>query len=293
MGYLFQQLLNGLALGSTYALIALGFSIVYGILRLLNFAHSELITTGAYAGLFFVLVTQKQIVNTTPISIGWLFLSALAAGLAGALVGVILELVAYRPLKKAGKVSVLLSAVGMSIVLQDIGIHLFGAKSIAYGGVVLPFNTEYVAPGFLVLLISILWIVMKKTRLGIWMRAVSDDAETCRLLGINAGLVKSATFFIGGFFAGVAGLVWGIQYNTINPQMGFLPGLKAFSIAVVGTIGNTKGCVIVGLGLGVIEVLLQAFLPSTLSGTRDAVAFFLLILVLFLRPTGLFREQKT
>lgn len=284
MEYLFSQILNGLSLGCIYALVALGFAMVYGVLRLLNFAHSEVFTTGAFMG-YFVLGWAKSVFPAYPYLCLGLAIVAAALGAGG--LALTIERVAYRPIRNLPRVAALLTAIGMSIFIQNVGIKLFGAHSRGYPTLDLGVSPRVLTLTVLCLSYGALHFLVYRTRLGIQMRAVSEDPPTAELMGIDSNRVISAAFIVGGVFAGIAGVLWGLQYSAINPQMGFYPGLKAFIIAVVGSIGNLRGAFVMGVCLGLLEVLGSAYLPSELSPHRDSLIFGMLVLLLIVKPTGL------
>lgn len=285
-----QHIANGMSLGSLYALIAIGYTMVYGILRLINFAHGDIFMIGAY-------LTYYGITYTT---IPWYIVFIIAPVLTGIL-GLLLEKLAYRPLRESPRITVLISAIGASFLLQNLGILIFGGRPkafptpdifnriIKFRGVSLGI-INIIIPIVTIVLLIILNIFIKKTRTGMAMRALSKDYEAASLMGINIDGVISITFFIGSFLAAVGGIMWGIRYPQLMPLMGVMPGLKCFIAAVIGGIGNITGAVMGGFILGLGEILLIAFLPS-LTGYRDAFAFVLLIIILLVKPTGLMGEK--
>ncbi|MFP3867981.1 MAG: branched-chain amino acid ABC transporter permease [Desulfobacteraceae bacterium] len=284
-----QQLINGLSLGSLYALIAIGYTMVYGILRLINFAHGDLLMVAAYAGLFGIGI----------FSLPWELAFPLALVLTG-LMGVLLERGAYRPLRCAPRISLLISAIAASFFLENLALVLLGGRPRAFPvpaflagavnlkGLFIPRLSLY-TPAITMVLLAVLFLIVYRTRVGIAMRAIARDLETTRLMGINVDRLITLTFLIGSVLAGAGGLLWALRYPQVNPYMGILPGLKAFIAAVLGGIGNLAGAVLGGLLLGVLEILIVAFFPAW-AGYRDALAFGLLILVLLFRPTGLLGE---
>ncbi len=262
---------------------------VYGVLRLLNFAHSEVFTFGAFAG-YFTLKMAIRIAPGYPTTA--ILVSMMSAGIGAGILAVIIERIAYRPIRALPKVSVLLSAIGVSILLQNIGIKIFGAHTRAYPDIEMPISPKVLAVIVLAITFSILYVFVFHTKNGIKMRAVSEDPVTARLMGINPESVIILAFFLGGFFAGIGGVVWGLLYSSIDPQMGFSPGLKAFIIAVIGSIGSLNGTFLMGISLGVLESLLLAYLPSSLTAYKDAIVFIILITLLIIRPTGLYGKIK-
>ncbi|BDV00591.1 branched-chain amino acid ABC transporter permease [Thermodesulfomicrobium sp. WS] len=281
-----QHLLNGLTLGSLYALIAIGYTMVYGILRLINFAHSEIFMLGAYCVFWGV----------TLLHLPWP-LALVAAVAAVALVGVLVDRVAYRPLRDAPRISALISAIGVSFFLQNVAIVLFKAiprevyrpewleNPMIMGGVrVLPL-TLFVPVLSLLLMLGLMYIVYH-TKPGLGMRAISKDIETSALMGVPVNSIIALTFGLGSALAAASGIMWALRYPQLQPIMGVIPGFKAFIAAVFGGIGSIPGAVIGGLVLGFLEILIVAFFPD-LAGYRDAFAFVLLIVVLLVKPTGL------
>lgn len=291
-----QHIVNGLALGSTYALIALGYTMVFGILKLINFAHGEVYMLGAFAGYYFA---RAMGFDSNP-SISALMATVAAGMLACALIGFIIERIAYRPLRKAPRINVLITAVGISLLLQYSGQIIFGADpkffpqvyqpsgEIVFGGVSVNPIQLAVFSISVGLMLVLQWIVFR-TRLGRAMRAVSFNHELASLMGIPTNFVISATFILGAALAGAAGVLVGLSYPKIDPLMGVMPGLKAFAAAVLGGVGNVVGAVVGALILGLAEQLLVAYNFSTY---RDALAFVILILILLFKPTGLFGSAR-
>lgn len=287
---LLQQLVNGLSLGSLYALIAVGYTMVYGILRLINFAHGDLIMVTAYVAVMGVGLFSWP----------WPLAAALAILLTG-LVGVILERAAYRPLRRAPRISLLISAIAASFLLENLVLVLAGGRPRAFpapewlagsftlGGLYFP-RLSLVIPAVTALSVGGLFVLVYRTATGRAMRAIAADWETVSLMGVDVNRIISLTFLVGSLLAGVGGILWALKYPQVNPFLGILPGLKAFIAAVLGGIGNLAGAVAGGLLLGLLEVLLVAALPAW-AGYRDAVAFGLLIVLLLVRPTGLWGES--
>jgi len=285
MAYFVEQLGNGLSLGCIYALIALGFAMVYGVLKFLNFAHSEVFTAGTFIA-YFTLRALIPRMGEWPLLV--LCLTLAAAGAGAGVIALLLERVAYRPLRGGSPMTALLSAIGVSILLQNVGIHLFSAHTRGFPALNLPIGPRTFAVMMLAVSLVVLHTIVYRTDIGIRMRAVAEKAETAILMGIAPNRVIATVFFLGGMFAGVAGVVWGTVYGTVHPQMGFHPGLKAFVIAVVGSIGHVMGTFIIGIALGVIEALFNAYLPASVSGYRDTLVFGTLLVTLALRPQGIF-----
>jgi len=291
---LIQHFINGLTLGSIYALIALGYTMVYGILKFINFAHGDILTMGTYVG----LMTYTGLIGTST-NPTWILLSfvvaMLVAMLASAILGVIIERVAYRPLRKAPRLAPLISAIGVSIILMNLAALIFGTKSRNFP---YPFDNSTINWGavtitpheILILAVSLaLMIVLKLfvdfSRMGKAMRATSLDQEVASLMGINVNFIISLTFFIGSALAAVAGVLVAMSYK-VYPTMGGLAGLKAFIAAVVGGIGNISGAMIGGLLLGVLETFGVVVLGIP-EGYKDTIAFGMLILVLLVKPSGI------
>jgi len=289
-------LVSGLCIGSIFALVAVGYTLVYGIIKLINFAHGEFYMVGAYAGFGAFCLLPPGLSPWVAIP-----LMVLAGGTAGAAVAVAAERVAYKPIRRSGRLAALLTAIGVSFLLQNLFAFIANAQPLQYptepaGGVgevcqrtVLIGSDGLVAVRFayigLAVLLSLgLWFLVMRTRFGRAMRAVSQDADAAALMGIDVDWVIRRTFLLGGFLAGIAGTLVGLQSVT-EPMMGFVPGLKAFVAAVLGGIGNLAGAIIGGLALGVIESL--AVWAGVPTGYKDVAAFIILILVLVIRPQGL------
>jgi branched-chain amino acid transport system permease protein len=351
-------LLNGLGLGAIYAFIALGYTMVYGIIRLINFAHGEVFMVGAYIG-YFVLkdlgLERLPLPQPWPVVIS-IVVALLLAGLGAGLLALIVERLAYRPVRKAGRIAALLTAVGVSLFLQNLTLRLFTATprpgpqarewillddlpAVAPGelkvdrtltlsdgstrreavvvaapdapvdaalkerlaaeghtGVFTPVTfSKQQHQAFVLMLLLLcaptLWFLVKKTRMGKAMRAVSEDVDAARLMGIPIERVIMATFFLGAFVAGLGGVVYSATYGKVEPMLGFLPGLKAFVAAVIGGIGSIPGALLGGLVLGLVETLLPLLLLrmgwAEAFGWTDALVFLFLIVVLLVKPTGL------
>ncbi|MGI6484782.1 MAG: branched-chain amino acid ABC transporter permease [Thermoanaerobacterales bacterium] len=282
-----EQIINGMTLGSTYSLIALGYTMVYGILGLINFAHSEIYMTGAFLGLIFVTVYKLP------------FAVALIGSMIGScLLGVIIERAAYKPLRKANRIAPLISAIGVSIFLQNLTLMLAGPQARAFPANI-DISTIEVGTAFrlsslqlLILVTSIalmigLHFLIQKTKIGMAMRATAQDKETAQLMGIKIDKVISFTFAIGSALGGAAGVLVGVYFNSVDPMMGFFPGLKGFVAAVLGGIGIIPGAMLGGLILGLVEMLGAVYM----SQYKDAIAFAVLILILLLKPTGLLGQK--
>jgi branched-chain amino acid transport system permease protein len=291
-----QTLVNGLTLGSVYALIALGYSLVYGVLRLLNFAHGDIYMLGAYVayGVFALLFSKEQMILPAGLLIGLMLLMAmLGAGLAS----VAVERFAYRPLRRAPRIAPLISALGVSFVLQNLVQITVSPKPLSFGsGSLIPTSTAFplgagqihlsrflVLGVTLLLMVALTWLV-RSTRLGRAMRAVAQDMDAAAMMGVDVDRVIMAAFFVGAALAGAGGVLVGIVFFSIQHTMGFLAGLKGFTAAVLGGIGNVPGAVLGGLVLGLAESFTSVYLSATF---RDVIAFLLLILILLIRPHGL------
>jgi branched-chain amino acid transport system permease protein len=306
-----QVLLDGLILGFMYALIALGYTMVYGVLEFINFAHSEIFVTGAFVGVE-ILLSLKAAGLLDAVSPFLVLLVALLLGmLASGLLAVTVERVAYRPLRGAPRLVPLISAIGVSFFLQD-AIRLFesiwrNAFNLVYptmDTLNLRFSlTETIdvsVKSLVVIVASLLMLwglhtLVNRTKIGKAIRAVAEDQATASLMGINVNRMISLTFLIGGAMGGAAGVLFGVQYSLVNPYTGFIPGLKAFTAAVLGGIGNIPGAMIGGLVLGLLEAFAASYLSLLTGGAfgaeyKDIFAFSILILILIFRPKGLLGE---
>jgi branched-chain amino acid transport system permease protein len=282
-----QQLVNGLSLGSIYALIALGYTMVYGIIKLINFAHGDVYMIGAYVGYAVTVFT------------GLGFFPAIIISMAAcAALGMLIERIAYKPLRSSSRIAVLITAIGISLLLEYVMMHFVGPEVRSYpdvlsnqqfdiGGVVINMQQIYIVVTAVVLM-ALLQFIVKNTKRGKAMRAVSIDRDAALLMGIDVNRTISFTFLLGSALAGAAGVLVGIYYNSIDPLMGIMPGLKAFVAAVFGGIGSIPGAMIGGVGIGVIETMVSGYGSSMY---RDAAVFALLIIILIVRPTGLLGKQ--
>ena len=287
-----QQLANGISIGSLYALIAIGYTMVYGILRLINFAHGDIFMMAAYFMIF-------SMVN---FALPW-YISIIVVIAATVLLGVLIEKVAYRPLRDAPRMSIMISAIGVSFLLENLATYLFTGvpkgfpdisfltKAISIGNISFSVAT-LLTPVITIALLYVVLFITNKTKIGMAMRASSVDFETARLMGININKVVSTTFVIGSGLAAIGAVLWGSKYQSIYPLVGVMPGLKCFIAAVLGGIGSITGAVLGGFILGMAEIMLVTFLPA-LTGYRDAIAFIILIIVLLVKPTGLLGEKVT
>jgi branched-chain amino acid transport system permease protein len=286
-----QHFFNALTLGSLYGLIAIGYTMVYGILRLINFAHGEILMFGAYLVFF----------GTFTFMLPW-WLGVIMAIAGASLLGIMVDRVAYRPLRAAPRISALISAIAVSFFIQILCVVLFTGLPCPVlqpewlvapwhvGGLrILPL-TAVVPAITLALVLLLLWVIYR-TKPGLAMRAISKDIETTRLLGVKVDRIIALTFGIGSALAAASGIMWALRYPQIHPYMGIMPGLKAFVAAVFGGIGSIQGAVIGALALGFMEIMIVAFWPQ-LSGYRDAFAFVLLIVILLVKPSGLFGQRQ-
>jgi branched-chain amino acid transport system permease protein len=301
--------ISGIILGGVYAVIALGYTLVYGVLFMINFAHGDVMMLGAFAG-YFVLEAFRAggVLNR---SIGWSIFCVLIAFIVGMLVGmgvaVGLERIAYRPLRKAPRLVPLISAIGASLFLENAAQLMFGTTRRKYanpdiiahnttgwnivvaGQDVLITYTGVLTFALSILLMIGLFLLVKRTKMGKAMRAVAEDKEVAALMGIDVDRVISNTFAISGVLAGAAGVMWGLHLAIVYHYVGFIPGMKAFTAAVMGGIGNIPGAMLGGLALGVMEAMAPAALGMPFQ-LKDVLAFFILVLVLIFRPTGLLGE---
>jgi branched-chain amino acid transport system permease protein len=281
-----QQIVFGLTLGCLYSLLAIGYTMVYGVLRLINFAHGDLLMVSAYIAFFGVV----------SFSLPWFISFAIAILLTGIL-GILIDRGAYRPIRKSPRISALITAIGVSFLLENLGLVIIGGRpktfptpaffdrTFSIGQVQIPVLSLSVVLITAALLVGVI-LVVRRTRVGMAMRALSRDIETVRLMGIDADRVISFTFLLGSTLAGAGGIMWCMKYPAVEPFMGVIPGLKAFVAAVLGGIGNVAGAALGGLILGLAEILIVAIQPDW-SGYRDAFAFAILIVILLTRPTGI------
>ena len=302
MDVLLQQILNGLILGSLYAMVALGYTMVYGILELINFAHGEIVMLGA-----MVAVTVLAVLAALGVPVPLALLAALAAAVAVCVsTGVLVERVAYRPLRNAPRLAPLITAIGVSIVLQNLAMIIWGRQYLSFPPV-LDIQIYEIAGATItnvqILIVAVaavtmggLLLLVQRTRLGRAMRATAQNREVAGLMGVDVNRVIAATFAVGSALAAVAGLLIAAYYGIAHYNMGFILGLKAFSAAVLGGIGNIPGALLGGLLLGVIESLGAGYIGDLTGGFlgshyQDIFAFFILILVLVFRPSGLLGER--
>ncbi|WP_295857178.1 branched-chain amino acid ABC transporter permease [uncultured Xylophilus sp.] len=304
MDILLQQVINGLVLGSMYALVALGYTMVYGIINLINFAHGEVLMIGALTSWTIIGVMQDSMPGTP----GWLILliALLIACVVAAALNFTIEKVAYRPLRNAPKLAPLITAIGMSILLQTLAMIIWKPNYKVYptllpsapihlgGAVITP--TQILILGLTAVSLAVLMWLVNFTRLGRAMRATAENPRVAALMGVKPDMVISATFIIGAVLAAIAGVMYAANYGTAQHTMGFLPGLKAFTAAVFGGIGNLGGAVLGGILLGLIESIGSGYIGALTGGVlgshyTDIFAFVVLIVVLTLRPSGLLGER--
>lgn len=304
MEVLLQQIINGLVLGSMYALVALGYTMVYGIIGLINFAHGDVLMVGALTSWTIIGVMQ----DATPGMPGWLvlLLAVIIAMVVCATLNYTIEKLAYRPLRNSSRLAPLITAIGMSLLLQTFAMIIWKPNPKSYpnmlptepvhiGGAVISITQITILATTVITLAFLMWLV-NRTNLGRAMRATAENPRVAALMGIKPDVVISATFIIGAMLAAIAGVMWASNYGTVQHAMGFMPGLKAFVAAVMGGIGNLAGAVVGGIALGLIESLGAGYLGKLTGGVlgsqyTDIFAFIVLAVVLTLRPSGLLGER--
>ncbi len=281
-----QQMVNGFSLGSMYALIAIGYTMIYGVLRLINFAHGDIMMVGAYAALFSM--------TSLSLPFGFALLFAITVAI---ILGVFTDRVAYKPLRKAPRISLLITAIGISFLLENVFQVIFGGtprsfpvpsyfeQLVTIGSVNLAM-TAILVPIITLFLLSVVLFILYRTKYGMAIRALAFDISTVNLMGIDANMIISIVFALGSSLAAIGGVFWALNYPSIDPLMGVLIGLKAFAAAVLGGIGSVGGAVLGGFIIGFTEVVAVALFPD-LAGFKDAFAFIFLILVLLFKPTGI------
>ncbi|MCL1802048.1 MAG: branched-chain amino acid ABC transporter permease [Eubacteriaceae bacterium] len=286
-----QSVANAISVGSLYAMVAIGYTMVYGILRLINFAHSDIFMMSMY--FVFYLIT----IFALPWPIAFI-----AAVLATGVLGIVVEAAAYRPLREAPRISVLISSIGVSYLMENFGVVVFSGiqkqfppvpafqSVVVIGSIYFQKLSLYMPVVTAISVVGLLYLI-DKTKIGMAMRATSKDYETAKLMGININTVISTTFAIGSMLACVGAIMWGLKYPKIEPYVGIMPGLKCFIAAVIGGIGNIKGAVVGAYLLGFMEIMIVLFIPA-LSSYKDAFAFIMLIAILLLRPAGILGEKK-
>lgn len=289
--YILQQILNALSLGSMLALLSVGYTMIYGVLGLINFAHGEVFMIGAFTAMFAITIWEVPLLVAMVLAIG-----------ASVIVGMLLERFCYRPVRGSGDITLFITSLAASIGIRSLFVLFFGSRSrpfptpeylqgIHFFGDILVTDLNVVVFIFTVVLTVVLSFIIKNTNLGIAMRGVSYNKTTAEAMGINSNSIIVATFIIGSALAAVAGVAWGLQYGNVRPAMGYLPGISGFIAAVLGGIGNITGAAISGFILGVGQVLFVAFLPSVFSGFRPLFVWLALFIILFFKPSGLFKAN--
>lgn len=304
MEVLLQQIINGLVLGSMYALVALGYTMVYGIIGLINFAHGDVLMVGALTSWTIIGIMR----DASPGMPGWMVLvmATIIAMVVCAALNYTIEKLAYRPLRSAARLAPLITAIGMSLLLQTFAMiiwkpnpksypNLLPTEPVAIGGAVISVTQIAILATTVITLAFLMWLV-NRTNLGRAMRATAENPRVAALMGIKPDVVISATFIIGAMLAAIAGVMWASNYGSVQHAMGFMPGLKAFVAAVMGGIGNLAGAVVGGIALGLIESLGAGYLGKLTGGVlgsqyTDIFAFIVLAIVLTLRPSGLLGER--
>jgi branched-chain amino acid transport system permease protein len=286
-----QQAINALSIGSLYALMAIGLAMVFGILRLINFAHGDMIMVGSYAALLLLVAGLP------------FWVAALGGIAASTIAGLLMERIAYRPIRGAPDVAMLLTSFAVTILLENAAILIFNPTPRPFPapeflgtaqrfGPLRIANVDLLAIITTLILLVALTLFITRTQIGRSMRAASEDLLAARLMGINVNRVIASAFAIGSIMAGVVGLIWSIRVGKIDPLMGFYPVLKAFVASVIGGLGSMPGAILGGYVLGILEILLQGFLPSSLTPYRDAFVFVILITLLLFRPNGILGSME-
>jgi branched-chain amino acid transport system permease protein len=286
---IYQQLINGLMLGASYALIAIGYTMIFGVLKLLYFAHGEVFMVGAFVGLYLVLLGDANI-----------YVALLGAMIACAMLGAIAVFVSVRPVGKDRPLAPLISTIGLTIVLQNLAVYIFGGQQVAFPETVTqqlynlgPITISSVQIFILAIattLMVVLWLFIERTKMGRAIRATAENHETAALLGVDVNRVVLVTFMIGSGIAGIAGVLDGLKNSGISPFMGLSVAVKGLIVMLLGGLGNVPGAMVAGLLLGMIEILSAAYIGTT---ERDFFSFMILILILLYRPTGLFGTRTT
>ena len=298
MNVFFEQIINGLTIGSFYALIALGYSMVYGVMKLINFAHGDFFAIGSYVG-FTLLVWGSALISNHLGLWGGMIVAMLVAGICVALIGMLTERVAYRPIYAAGRLPAVVSALGVSIFLENAIMVIWGPRYLAYTSDIVPTTRLYIGSiqisalqvvilGLSFSLMAVLYYIIQKTTFGAAIRASALDRDTAALMGININTVILFIFTLGPALGGMTGVMVGMYYRQLNFTMGWNYGLKAFTATILGGIGNIPGAMFGGLILGVLEMLGAVYISAAY---KDVFVFLILILVLIFRPTGLFGEK--
>lgn len=287
----FQQLINGLTMGSVYILISIGLTMVYGILELLHFAHGDVFMVGAFASLVAVGLLKTNFI-----------FAIIIAMICSGFVGCFIEFFAYRPVRNAAKITAIISGIGMAFVLENVTLILFGAQTKPFPSIGVPqkairitgnisiTNYQILIIVVTLIMVTALQLFLKYSKAGLAMRATSQDFIASSLMGINVNKIISTTFFVGSALAGAAGAFVGIYFNALYPTMGSMPGMKAFAIVLLGGLGSIPGTIVGGLILGFVESFAEGYLGNFIVG-KDAFAFVILILVLLIKPSGLFGKK--
>jgi branched-chain amino acid transport system permease protein len=281
---LYQQLINGLMLGASYSLVAIGYTLIFGVLYLLYFAHGEVFMVGAFVGLFIVTLLHTNI-----------YVALIGATIACAVLGAVAYFVAVRPVPKNRPLAPLISTIGLTIVLQNLAVYIFGGQQFSFPetikqtlyhfGPITISSTQLFILGVALVLMVTLWLFIERSKLGRAMRAVAENHETAALLGVNVNQVILFTFIIGSGIAGIAGVLDGLKNSSVSPFMGLSAAVKGLIVMLLGGLGNLPGAMVAGLMLGLIEILSAAYIGTT---ERDFFSFLILILILLYKPTGLF-----
>lgn len=291
-----QQLINGLAFGSILALIALGYTMVYGILRFINFAHGDVFMIGAFAG--YYLTPKVAAILPTPSILSGIVVMAASMAICAAL-GVLIERLAYRPLRNSSKLAVLITSIGVSLFLEYGGQNVFGAAPKRFPTLIPAYHipklaglsvtsSQIIVLAVTVVLLGILRFIVMKTKIGMAMRALAFNPQGAALMGVNTDVIISFTFGLGSALAAAGGILFAVLYPAVDPLMGVMPGLKAFCAAVLGGIGNLPGAALGGIIIGTVETFVSGYISSTY---RDAIAFAILILILLIKPSGLLGKK--
>lgn len=286
---LYQQLINGLMLGASYSLVAIGYTLIFGVLNLLYFAHGEVFMIGAFVGLYMVTLGGTNI-----------YVALLGAMITSALVGIIAVYVSVRPVSKDHPLAPLISTIGLTIVIQNLAIYIFGGQQVAFPdtieetlyhiGPITISSVQIFILTVAITLMVVLWLFIERTKMGRAIRATAENHETAALLGVNVNRVVLVTFIIGSGIAGIAGVLDGIKNSGISPFMGLGAAVKGLIVMLLGGLGNVFGAMVAGLLLGMIEILTSAYIGTT---QRDFFSFAILILILLYKPTGLFGTRTT
>jgi branched-chain amino acid transport system permease protein len=286
---IYQQLINGLMLGASYSLIAIGYTLIFGVLRLLYFAHGEVFMVGAFVGLYLVVLGGANI-----------YVALLGAMIVCAMLGILAFYVSVRPVRQDRPLAPLISTIGLTIVLQNLAVYIFGGQQMAFPeavkqqlfhfGPITISSVQIFILAVAITLMAVLWLFIERTRMGRAIRATAENHETAALLGVDVNRVVLVTFIIGSGIAGVAGVLDGVKNSGISPFMGLSAAVKGLIVMLLGGLGNVPGAMVAGLLLGMIEILSAAYIGTT---ERDLFSFLILIFILLYRPTGLFGARTT